>query len=992
MTRFLTHFGALCLLLTLPWTLQAKQKSVHPHPGPSIFLEAPQDDAAIYLEPDGTADAGARLQEAVNRLKNTHGHGIVFVKEGEYAFSNTVYIPGSIRVIGYGQTRPVFRLADHAPGFDKEYPNDKGKAKYLFWFTHTVVSDENQIQDANSSTFYSALSNIDIVIGKGNPSAVALRTHYAQHSFITHCNIEIGSGKAGIFDVGNEIQDVMFYGGEVGIYTTRTSPSWQMTMLDIAFEGQRRACILTEEGGLVIRRATFRKAPVGIELQPDRSDKIYLEDCYFENLTDCAILESREQFSPNQLSVKNATGASVPIFARFRDSGKSFTTPGKHFLVKEMTAGLHMDDMTALPEFRTCCEMEALKKTPVLPSTDIPSLPPVAEWANVKDLGVVGDGVADDTEAIRKAVKEHRVLYFPQGWYKVSDSIVLQPETVLVGLNPVSTQLFLEDSTPAFSGFGGPVPVLETPRGGHNTVNGIGLDTGSYNYRAVGCKWQAGADSYMNDVRFFGGNSIIGRSLGRRTGRVRIPEGVSTSENPVTYSARNKAYDNQHWSLWITNGGGGVFKDIWTPQAFAASGLYISDTETPGTLYEVSVEHHVRNEVRLKNVHNWNFYALQLEEELVESGDVQPIDMQECSHLMFANLYLFRVIWIETPLRTAVRTWGCRDIEFYNVHNFTQMRYTTDVTFKDMDSGVEVMPWEFTRLTVTGEENGRADEGRVRKLVGGFEFVEGIARDSKGNVYFSEQRMRRIYKWDPVRRHASLVTDLPWQVLSLACDTEDRLLVCVKYVPQPGYSGDAPAKDLPDAAGSTFSWWGNTGFEPRVYSIDPDCPEETVQLLERKPMKEVRGIAKAYYPAHRWRDLNDFDSVSTYVPEYAFVALDGKTVIPEYYDLLRSSSLVEGIPGGRIYSSDEYNHRVVSLKVNADATLSDLKPFAQTGEFNATSTGKNVYIADGYVYIYNLSGELLETVRIPERPSGIVAVDDKLYITARTSFYEMDIR
>ncbi len=992
MSRFLTHFGILVLLAILPWQLQAKRHSSHPHPGFSVFHQAPQDEAAVYLEPDGKPDTGEKLQEIVNRLKSTYGYGIIFVQEGEYSFTRTVYIPGGIRLIGYGKSRPVFRLADNAPGFRADYPDDKGKAKYLFWFTHSVVNDPDNVQDANSSTFYSALSNIDIVIGKGNPSAVALRTHYAQHSFITHCNIEIGDGKAGIFDVGNEIQDVKFYGGEVGIYTTRTSPSWQMTMLDVVFEGQRRSCILTEEGGWVIRRAEFRRSPIGIELQPDRSDKIYMEDCRFENISEYGILESREQFSPNQLSVRNVICSKVPVFAGFRDSGKQFAAPSHIYRVKELTAGLHLDDMASLPEFRTRCEMESLKDTPELPATDIPDLPFGEEWVNVRSLGVVGDGQTDDTEALRKAIKSHRVLYFPQGWYKVSQSLVLRPNTVLIGLNPASTQIFIDDSTPAFSGFGSPVPVLETPMGGNNIVNGIGLDTGSYNYRAVGCKWQAGADSYMNDVRFYGGHSIIGRSLGRRTGRVRIPDGVSTSANPVTYSARNKAYDNQHWSLWITHGGGGVFKDIWTPSAFSANGLYISDTDTPGTLYEVSVEHHVRNEVRLKNVHNWNFYALQLEEELLESGDVQPIDMQECSHLMFANLYLFRVIWIETPLRTAIRSWGCRDIDFYNVHNFTQMRYTTDVTMKDMDSGLEVMPWEFTRLTITGKEKKAQETGRVRKLVGGFEFLEGMARDSRGNVYFSEQRMRRIYQWDPQTRRVSLVADLPWQVLSLGCDTEDRLLVCIKYVPQPGYAGEGPAKDLSDAAGSTFSWWGNTGFEPRVYSIDPEHPEESVTPLPKKGMKGIGSVSKAYYPSHRWRDLNDFEAVCTYVPDSCFVALDGKTVIPEYYDLLRSSSLLEGIPGQKIFTSDEYNHRVMSQQVMTDATLAAPEPFSSYGEFSATSDGKKVFVAEGNIHVYDQGGKLLETVAVPERPGSIIVSGDKLYIAARTTLYEMDIR
>lgn len=54
------------------------------------------------------------------------------------------------------------------------------------------------------------MSNINLRIEDGNPHAVALRTHYAQHSFISYVAIYIGKGKAGLFDVGNEMENVAF--------------------------------------------------------------------------------------------------------------------------------------------------------------------------------------------------------------------------------------------------------------------------------------------------------------------------------------------------------------------------------------------------------------------------------------------------------------------------------------------------------------------------------------------------------------------------------------------------------------------------------------------------------------------------------------------------------------------------------------------------------------------------------------------------------------
>lgn len=76
----------------------------------------------------------------------------------------------------------------------------------MFWFTGGMVKEGEKPRDAGASTFYSAMSNINLRIEDGNPHAVALRTHFAQHSFINYVAVYIGKGKAGLFDVGNELE------------------------------------------------------------------------------------------------------------------------------------------------------------------------------------------------------------------------------------------------------------------------------------------------------------------------------------------------------------------------------------------------------------------------------------------------------------------------------------------------------------------------------------------------------------------------------------------------------------------------------------------------------------------------------------------------------------------------------------------------------------------------------------------------------------------
>src|SRR6185436_9748619 len=117
------------------------------------------------------------------------------------------------------------------------------------------------------------------------------------------------------------------------------------------------------------------------------------------------------------------------------------------------------------------------------------------------------------------------------------------------------------------------------------------------------------------DVRFLGGHGTS------------KPDG--TRENPYnnTHTADtdlNRRWDSQYPSLWVTDGGGGTFANIWTPTTFAQAGMFISNTTTSGRVYELSSEHHVRNEVKLDHVSNWQIYALQTEEERGEGPFCLP--------------------------------------------------------------------------------------------------------------------------------------------------------------------------------------------------------------------------------------------------------------------------------------------------------------------------------------------------------------------------------
>jgi hypothetical protein len=68
---------------------------------------------------DGKADDSEALQAAIDKAQETTHEGILFIPEGRYRITRTIYGWPGIRVIGYGATRPVIVLADNTPGFQK---------------------------------------------------------------------------------------------------------------------------------------------------------------------------------------------------------------------------------------------------------------------------------------------------------------------------------------------------------------------------------------------------------------------------------------------------------------------------------------------------------------------------------------------------------------------------------------------------------------------------------------------------------------------------------------------------------------------------------------------------------------------------------------------------------------------------------------------------------------------------------------------------------
>jgi hypothetical protein len=600
------------------------------------------------------------------------------------------------------------------------------------------------------------------------------------------------------------------------------------------------------------------------------------------------------------------------------------------------------------------------------------------------------------------------VLYFPSGHYIVSDTLALKPDTIFIGLHPTQTQFDLLDSTPGYQGVGTPQAVIYAPSGGTNIVSGFGIFTGGTNARAVALLWMAGEDSLVDDVRFLGGHG----------------SGTNPYNNNHTAdSDLQKRWDGQYPSLWVTHGGGGTFADIWTPNTFAQAGFFVSDTSTPGHVYELSNEHHFRNEIKFDHVENWDINAPQTEEEAGESPESLSLELDWSKNITIANYHAYRVTRSRAPFPAAVRIYNSESIHFRNLHVNAESGYATcdqngcgtylrvskfpyDNAIQDLTHHLEVREREFAVLDIPAKPSRPtppdasavlAPAAKIERLEDGFFSISGAAVDASGKLYFVDHHQQRIFGWSP-SEGLTIERDNPLDPVNLALDKAGDLIVV-----------------------------SSGGPEGTVYSFRPGSPKDQITVLTPQPIQAHAG-ATALFPVNYWNngefeDQFDFNTFTfkTLAEMFAFdvstrkakeyISPDGSLVLPagrvfqqgpadysgwRFSDNLDTYGFVGALAGERIYVSSESEDRTYSALVGGDGTLSDLKPFAERGgESVAVDSKGNVFVANGQIFVYNPEGKKIAQINVPERPIDIIfGGEDRrtLFILSHHSLFAIKVR
>ncbi len=443
----------------------------------------------------------------------------------------------------------------------------------------------------------------------------------------------------------------------------------------------------------------------------------------------------------------------------------------------------------------------------------------------------------------------------------------------------------------------------------------------------------------------------------------------------------NKRWDGQFPSLWVTNGGGGVFADIWTPSTFADAGMYVSNTDTEGRVYELSSEHHVRMEIKLDHVANWEIVALQTEEEHGEGGYALPLDIENSRNVLLANFHSYRVVGSHETFPYGVKVSHSSDIRFRNLHMDSDSKVAFNDSVFDEYNGRTVRFREFASLTLPSQtEVVQYDKvlGTVHKLAGGFYNVSGGAVDAQGRLYFVDAHEQKVYRWSSTEG-LETICDAPLDVTNLAVDPSGDLMLV-------SYAGKGT-----------------------VYSLRAGGTMRDLTLLSPQPATARPGMIAALANDY-WKLRGVYIDAPAPPAHFQYISPDNKMFLAAdvdfttgalYYgtkmaDVLRTFGLQPAMEGRPFYVTDEEEQKTYAATVGADGSIANLRLFAERGGEStvADDTGR-VYVAAGEVFVYRSDGAELGVIQVPERPIDLVVAEHAsrpmLYILARTSLYAVDL-
>lgn len=260
-----------------------------------------------------------------------------------------------------------------------------------------------------------------------------------------------------------------------------------------------------------------------------------------------------------------------------------------------------------------------------------------------------------------------------------------------------------------------------------------------------------------------------------------------------------------------------------------------------------------------------------------------------------------------------------------------------------------------------------AEDAKVEKLAGGFQFTEGPATDAEGNVYFSDIPNSRIHRWS-VDGKLTTFRENSGRANGLYFDRDGNLLACEGGNRQlTRISPQGKVTVLADSFG------GKKLNSPNDLWIDPQG-----------------GV---YFTDPRYGNMDGLEQDGFHV---YYLPPGSEKLVRVIDDLVKPNGVIGTADGKRLYVADPGANKTYVYNINPDGSLSDRKLAAPEGSDGmALDEHGNLYLTRGGVEVYSPEGKKIGTIETPERPANVTFGGKHgrtLYITARTGFYALPMK
>jgi len=352
---------------------------------------------------DGVADDTAAIQQALYDYPAQNR--IIYLPNGTYLVSDTLrWGPKEVRgggqgnawklTILQGQSRDgtVIRLKDRCPAFQTPtMVKGRPRGKAVVWTGGPVAQ-----------RFRNAVRNLTIHTGTGNPAAIGLQFTASNQGCVHRIRIRSGDGKGlrGL-DLGyagdqgpGRVRDVVVDGFDYGVYSSPLNP---YPLEHILVRNQNVCGLRSAANVTVVRGLTSVNRVPAVHNGPKSWHMLVLVD---------ARLTGGDPAHPAVLNEGKGQ-----MFVRNVEAEGYKATIGGATSVEGRVEELAAHGVTTLFPSAPRSLGLPVKETPAVPWGD-----PAKHWASPMKFGAVGDGKADDTEAIQKAIDSGaRTVYLPAG-------------------------------------------------------------------------------------------------------------------------------------------------------------------------------------------------------------------------------------------------------------------------------------------------------------------------------------------------------------------------------------------------------------------------------------------------------------------------------------------------------------------------------------------------------------------------------------------------